>query len=52
VSSIVRGFWEQNSYHLYGHPWKEQRFDSDGWPERRNPLVRRDELEGERNPAF
>ncbi len=23
------GFWEQNGYHLYGDPWKEQRFDTD-----------------------
>jgi DMSO/TMAO reductase YedYZ molybdopterin-dependent catalytic subunit len=26
---IVRdepGFWEQNGYHMYGDPWKEQRF--------------------------
>ncbi|MGC4030754.1 MAG: sulfite oxidase-like oxidoreductase [Tepidisphaeraceae bacterium] len=22
------GFWEQNGYHMYGDPWKEQRF---GW---------------------
>jgi len=22
------GFWEQNGYHLYGDPWKEQRFDT------------------------
>lgn len=21
------GFWEQNGYHMYGDPWKEQRFD-------------------------
>ena len=20
------GFWEQNGYHLYGDPWKEQRY--------------------------
>jgi DMSO/TMAO reductase YedYZ molybdopterin-dependent catalytic subunit len=25
----VPGFWEQNGYHMYGDPWKEQRFDSD-----------------------
>jgi DMSO/TMAO reductase YedYZ molybdopterin-dependent catalytic subunit len=25
----VPGFWEQNGYHMYGNPWKEQRFDSD-----------------------
>lgn len=23
------GFWEQNGYHMYGNPWKEQRFDTD-----------------------
>ena len=23
------GFWEQNGYHLYGDPWKEQRFSRD-----------------------
>ncbi len=22
------GFWEQNGYHIYGDPWKEQRFDT------------------------
>ena len=22
------GFWEQNGYHIYGDPWKEQRFTS------------------------
>ncbi|MFQ5723846.1 MAG: sulfite oxidase-like oxidoreductase [Terriglobia bacterium] len=25
----VAGFWEQNGYHGYGDPWKEQRFDTD-----------------------
>jgi DMSO/TMAO reductase YedYZ molybdopterin-dependent catalytic subunit len=25
----VPGFWEQNGYHMYGDPWREQRFDSD-----------------------
>jgi DMSO/TMAO reductase YedYZ molybdopterin-dependent catalytic subunit len=24
------GFWEQNGYHMYGDPWKEQRFRRDG----------------------
>jgi DMSO/TMAO reductase YedYZ molybdopterin-dependent catalytic subunit len=24
------GFWEQNGYHMYGDPWKEQRFWGDG----------------------
>jgi DMSO/TMAO reductase YedYZ molybdopterin-dependent catalytic subunit len=23
------GFWEQNGYHNYGDPWKEQRYDID-----------------------
>ncbi|HEV3207507.1 MAG TPA: sulfite oxidase-like oxidoreductase [Terriglobales bacterium] len=23
------GFWEQNGYHMYGDPWKKQRFSSD-----------------------
>jgi DMSO/TMAO reductase YedYZ molybdopterin-dependent catalytic subunit len=23
------GFWEQNGYHMYGDPWKEQRFSDD-----------------------
>jgi len=23
------GFWERNGYHMYGDPWKEQRFDYD-----------------------
>ncbi len=23
------GFWERNGYHIYGDPWKEQRFDFD-----------------------
>jgi len=23
------GFWEQNGYHMYGDPWKQQRFDTD-----------------------
>jgi DMSO/TMAO reductase YedYZ molybdopterin-dependent catalytic subunit len=23
------GFWEQNGYHIYGDPWKEQRYWSD-----------------------
>jgi DMSO/TMAO reductase YedYZ molybdopterin-dependent catalytic subunit len=23
------GFWERNGYHMYGDPWKEQRFDRD-----------------------
>jgi DMSO/TMAO reductase YedYZ molybdopterin-dependent catalytic subunit len=23
------GFWESNGYHLYGDPWKEQRYWGD-----------------------
>jgi DMSO/TMAO reductase YedYZ molybdopterin-dependent catalytic subunit len=23
------GFWEQNGYHNYGDPWKEQRYEGD-----------------------
>lgn len=23
------GFWEENGYHIYGDPWKEQRFSDD-----------------------
>jgi DMSO/TMAO reductase YedYZ molybdopterin-dependent catalytic subunit len=23
------GFWESNGYHIYGDPWKEQRYWSD-----------------------
>ncbi|MBI4463051.1 MAG: sulfite oxidase-like oxidoreductase [Acidobacteria bacterium] len=25
----VAGFWEQNGYHIYGDPWKQQRYDTD-----------------------
>jgi DMSO/TMAO reductase YedYZ molybdopterin-dependent catalytic subunit len=25
----IPGFWEQNGYHMYGDPWKEQRFSRD-----------------------
>ena len=25
----AQGFWEQNGYHIYGDPFKEQRFDTD-----------------------
>ena len=28
-ASDAPGFWEQNGYHIYGDPWKEQRFDTD-----------------------
>lgn len=23
------GFWEQNGYHMYGDPWREQRYSTD-----------------------
>jgi DMSO/TMAO reductase YedYZ molybdopterin-dependent catalytic subunit len=23
------GFWERNGYHMYGDPWKEERYDWD-----------------------
>ncbi|HEY8021449.1 MAG TPA: hypothetical protein VIH93_10125, partial [Thermoanaerobaculia bacterium] len=23
-----RGFWEENGYHTYGDPWREERFSS------------------------
>ncbi|MBI4444215.1 MAG: sulfite oxidase-like oxidoreductase [Acidobacteria bacterium] len=29
LESDQPGFWEQNGYHLYGDPWKEQRFSDD-----------------------
>jgi DMSO/TMAO reductase YedYZ molybdopterin-dependent catalytic subunit len=29
VADDTPGFWEQNGYHMYGDPWKEQRFDTD-----------------------
>lgn len=29
MPSDLPGFWEQNGYHMYGDPWKEQRFDAD-----------------------
>lgn len=25
----VAGFWEKNGYHIYGDPWREQRFSDD-----------------------
>lgn len=28
LSEDRRGFWEENGYHTYGDPWKEQRFSS------------------------
>lgn len=29
LSHEAAGFWEQNGYHMYGDPFKEQRFDTD-----------------------
>lgn len=29
LENDVPGFWEQNGYHMYGDPFKEQRFDRD-----------------------
>ncbi|MGO9640090.1 MAG: sulfite oxidase-like oxidoreductase [Candidatus Acidiferrales bacterium] len=29
LPSDAPGFWEQNGYHMYGDPWKEERFDTD-----------------------
>ncbi len=29
IAHDAPGFWEQNGYHMYGDPWKEQRFDTD-----------------------
>ena len=29
LESDAPGFWEQNGYHMYGDPWREQRFDTD-----------------------
>jgi DMSO/TMAO reductase YedYZ molybdopterin-dependent catalytic subunit len=29
TASDQPGFWEQNGYHMYGDPWKEERFDTD-----------------------
>jgi DMSO/TMAO reductase YedYZ molybdopterin-dependent catalytic subunit len=29
TGSDVPGFWEQNGYHMYGDPFREQRFDTD-----------------------
>ncbi len=29
LESDAAGFWEKNGYHMYGDPWKEQRFDTD-----------------------
>jgi len=29
LGSEQPGFWEENGYHMYGDPWKDQRFDTD-----------------------
>jgi len=29
LATEAPGFWEQNGYHIYGDPWREQRFDTD-----------------------
>ena len=29
TSEDVSGFWESNGYHMYGDPWKEQRYYND-----------------------
>lgn len=29
LSRDAAGFWEQNGYHIYGDPFREQRFDTD-----------------------
>jgi DMSO/TMAO reductase YedYZ molybdopterin-dependent catalytic subunit len=29
MDSDQPGFWEANGYHIYGDPWKEQRYDGD-----------------------
>lgn len=29
LSRDEAGYWERNGYHMYGDPWKEQRFDTD-----------------------
>ena len=29
LTSDEAGYWERNGYHMYGDPWKEQRFDTD-----------------------
>jgi DMSO/TMAO reductase YedYZ molybdopterin-dependent catalytic subunit len=29
IAHEAPGFWEQNGYHIYGDPFKEQRFDTD-----------------------
>jgi DMSO/TMAO reductase YedYZ molybdopterin-dependent catalytic subunit len=29
LNADTPGFWESHGYHLYGDPWKEQRYDGD-----------------------
>jgi DMSO/TMAO reductase YedYZ molybdopterin-dependent catalytic subunit len=29
LASDSPGFWEQNGYHIYGDPFREQRFSDD-----------------------
>lgn len=29
VDPEIPGFWEENGYHIYGDPWREQRYDGD-----------------------
>lgn len=29
LTSNEAGYWERRGYHMYGDPWKEQRFDTD-----------------------
>lgn len=29
LDSEIPGFWEENGYHIYGDPWREQRYDGD-----------------------
>jgi len=29
IAKNAPGFWEQNGYHIYGDPWKEQRYSGD-----------------------
>ncbi|HTV75347.1 MAG TPA: sulfite oxidase-like oxidoreductase [Candidatus Acidoferrales bacterium] len=29
MTSDAPGFWEQNGYHMYGDPWREQRYTGD-----------------------
>jgi DMSO/TMAO reductase YedYZ molybdopterin-dependent catalytic subunit len=29
IGSDQAGFWERNGYHMYGDPWREQRYSED-----------------------